>query len=161
VSTTTRAAELATAFAAVNDEIEAAAEGCDEAMWMRLSAGEGWTVAAVIHHIAIVQRAFAGMVRKLASGETYSPNLSMDSIHAENARHAEVFARAGKMESLDILRSSRDDILAMIGRRSDEELDRTAGTFGGNDLTVGLVIEYVVIGHPRKHMESIRATLAS
>jgi uncharacterized damage-inducible protein DinB len=161
MSTTTSAAELAAQFATVNDEIIAATRQCDAAGWQRITAAEGWTVAATVHHVAIVQRAFAGMVARLAAGETYTPNISWDTINAENARHAEEYAGADEEESLDILQASRDDILSSLGGLSDAELERSAGNFGGNELSVGQVVEYVVTGHPREHVASIIATLAS
>ena len=43
---------------------------------------------------------------------------------------------------------------------ADEGYDRIAGTFGDNELTVGQVAEFVVIGHTAEHLGSIRATLA-
>ncbi len=160
MSTTTQATKLATQFEAINDEISSAAADCNEEEWQYISIGEGWTIAAVVHHVAIVQQAFAGIVARLAAGETYSPDVSWDEINESNARHAEEYAAADKHESLEILQASRDAILQSISGLDDKQLERTAGTFGDREMTVAQVIEWVVVGHPREHMESIRATLA-
>ena len=40
------------------------------------------------------------------------------------------------------------------------KLDRVAGVFGGNEMTVNQVLEWVVIGHTADHLGTIRGTLA-
>lgn len=122
---------------------------------------EGWTVAATAHHIAVVQRAFVRLVTTLATGQTYSPSSSMDEIDRGNARHAEEYAAVGKPETLALLRTSGDAIARLLHGLGDEQFDRSAGTFGGRELRVAQVVEYVVIGHARYHLASIQATLAA
>lgn len=100
------------------------------------------------------------MVEKLASGETYSPTTGVGSIHEENARHAREYAAADKDETLEILEASGAAMTGLLQRFDDEQLDRHAGTFGGNELTVAQVIEYVVVGHAREHLTSIQNTIA-
>lgn len=160
MSVTTRAAELAASFERLNNDVIGLVNGCDDEQWQRTTTAEGWTVAATAHHLAIVQRAFVGIVEVLAAGKTYTPAIDMDAIHKSNAEHAVEFAAADKSETLEILQSSGDDMAALIRGFDDAGLDRIAGSFGGNDMTVAQFIEYVVIGHNREHGDSVREAIA-
>jgi hypothetical protein len=155
----TRTGQLGSQFRALNDSVIDALENCTEEQWQRTSAAENWTVAALAHHIASVNTGFAGMVERLAAGDTYTPNTSMDEIHQENARHASQFADVEKTLVLDELRSGGSAVVAALGKLNDEDLERDAGIFGGNPLTVGQVFEYIVIGHTAEHFGSMEATL--
>lgn len=155
----TRTEALTARFQEINDGLVAALEGCTEEAWARPTSAEGWTVAAVAHHVAEVQGAFVHMVRTLADGATFSPGSSIDDVHESNARHAREHAAAGKPETLTLLKDNRAAIVELLHRLTDADLDRPAGIFGGHPLTVEQVVEYVVIGHAREHLESVRATL--
>lgn len=159
-TTSPRADELTARFNAVNDELVSIVAGCSDEQWRQITESEGWPVAVVAHHVAIVQRAFAGMVEKLAAGETYTPNVDMNEIDRLNAEHAREYANVGKPETLDPLRASRAAIAHLISGLSDTQLDHHAGVFGGNPLTVAQVLDYVVIGHAAAHLDSIRATIS-
>jgi hypothetical protein len=160
-TTTTRAERYAAQFAAVNDEVIALIEGCTDEQWRQRCADEERSVAVVAHHIAEVNAAFTGMVARLSSGATYTPNTSMEEIDRSNAQHARDFAGIGKPEVLAGLRSSGTTIAQQLRDLSDEQLDGIAGVFGGRELTVARVVEYVVIGHTAAHLTSIRATVAA
>lgn len=157
----TRTQEITQGFDTLNDEVAAIIEGCSNQEWQAISVGEAWTIAAVAHHIAIVQQGFVGMVERFAAGETFTPKISWDKINEENARHAQEYAQADRQECLDILASSRSTMRRLIEGFDDGDLDRVAGNFGGNELTIGQVLEYVVVGHVREHLGSINATLQS
>jgi uncharacterized damage-inducible protein DinB len=151
--------QLNAQFRSLNDDVINAVEECTDEQWHSETAAENWTVAALAHHIATVNSGFAGMVERLAAGDTYTPNISMDKIHEENAKHAREYASVGKTVVLDELRSGGSAVVAALEKLNDEDLDRHAGLFGGNPLTVGQVFEYVVIGHTAEHCGSMKATL--
>jgi uncharacterized damage-inducible protein DinB len=159
-TTITQAEHLVERFEAINAELIAAITGCTDEEWRRTSVGEGWPVGTVAHHIAVVQGAFAGIIARLAAGETYSPQISWDEINRGNAQHARNFADVGKPETLAPLTESRDTIGRLLRQLSDAQLDRTAGQFGERELSVAGVVESVVIAHAAEHMASICATLA-
>ena len=158
---TDRIEQLKAQFESLNADVITMTEGCTDEQWLTPSTAESWTVAALAHHVAIVNTGFAGMVERLAAGDTYTPNISMDKIHDENATHAREFASVGKAEVLDELRSGGSAVVAALENLIDEDLDRHAGVFGGNPLTVGQVFEYVVIGHTAEHCGSMKATLGA
>ena len=159
-ATTTRGEEYAARFEAVNDEVIALVTSCTEEQWRLKCVDEERSAAVVAHHIAEVNGAFAGMVARLAAGETYTPKVSWEVIHETNAKHAREHADVGQTEVLELLRTNGAAIAQQLRGLADEGYDRIAGTFGDNELTVGQVTEFVVIGHTAEHLGSIRATVA-
>lgn len=151
--------ELATRFNSAADEMGAITERCSEVQLRQLSVSEGWPLAVVAHHVAVVNQAFAGMVEKFVNGETYSPTISMDTVHETNAKHARDYADVGKHEVLEKLRDGQSAVSAALVRLDDSQLESPAGVYGGNPLTVLQVIEYIVIGHTAEHLQSMKATL--
>jgi hypothetical protein len=156
-----RAQQIKAQFESVNAEVISMAQGCTDEQWRAPAAGENWPVAVVAHHIAVVNSGFAAMVNHLVEGNTYTPDTSMDEIHRQNAEHAREYANVGKQEVLDKLMSSGAAVVAALGKLEDRDLDRSAGVYGGNPLSVGQVVEYIVIGHTSEHGGSIRSTLGS
>lgn len=161
MTATSRAEQLAAQFTAGNDTAIAAIAGCTAEGWQRITASEGWTVAAAAHHLAEVQQVFVGLVTMLANGQTCSPNTALDAVHRGNARHAEEYAAVGKAETLAILRTSGAALAQLLGGLDDAQLDSVAGTFGGQELRVAQVVERVVIGHAGVHLASIQAALVA
>lgn len=152
--------KLAAQLDAVNDEIIALLMGCTDEQWRRVCASEGWPLGVVAHHIAATQQDFIEMVKVLAAGRTRSPTASMEDVHQSNARHARDYAAVGKVETLDLLRTGRDAIAALLRGIADGQLDRTAGVFGGRELSVKQVVEWIVTGHATIHLASMRDAIA-
>ena len=161
MSTTTQTAVLAARFEAVNAEMIATVMACSDEQWRVPTKEDGRTVAVLAHHVGEVNGAFAGIIERLVAGETYTPNVSMDEVDASNAQHASDNASVGRTETLDLLRANGDAILRALGGIDDGTLDRVAGVFGGHEMTVNQVMEWVVIGHTAEHLGTIRNTLAS
>ena len=156
----TRVAALAAQFAAITDELSTLITGCTDAQWRQPCVNEARTVGVVAHHAASVQQeSFTGIVATLAAGETFSPKASMAEVDQVNAQQAQEQAEVDKAEILDLLHASAATIAQHLRSFDDAQLERIAGTFGGHDLTVAQVIEYVVIGHAGEHLASIRATV--
>lgn len=156
----TRAEALAEQFEAVNTELVAVVEACAEDAWRRPCEGEGRTVGVTAHHVAVGHAGFAGMVGAVARGQAV-PTISLEALHEMNARHAREHAAAGKPETLDALRRHGDGLARVVRGLSDEQLARTTAAFGGREMSVGQIVEHIIIGHPRQHLASIRAALGA
>lgn len=156
-----RVEQIATQFEGLNDQVMATVMACTDEEWRRPTASEGWPIGVVAHHIGMVHGDFARILERLAAGETFSPTSSMDAVHERNARHARDHADVGKPETLDRLHANGAVLAQLLRSFHDEDLDRTAGVFGGRELSVGQVIELIVIGHVREHLASIQGTLAA
>jgi hypothetical protein len=154
---TTRSAEFVAQFEAVNADLIATVEGCTDEQWRQQCEDEGRSAGVIAYHVAATNEAFAQMLGALASGQIYSPKSSMAEIHAHNAQQARDNANVGKAEVLEGLRQHGAAIVQTLRSLGDDQLDKVAGIFGGNELTIGQVIEYVVVGHTREHRDSIRA----
>jgi uncharacterized damage-inducible protein DinB len=154
-----RANELAARFAAVNDDIIATVNNCDDGAWNRVSADEQWSVRVVAHHIATAHRAFADVVDALAAGADPFANFSREALDRGNAEHARANATVGKEAALAALRANGAAAERAIRALSDAQLDRVTPLFDGRALSVADVVESIVIGHPAGHLASIRATI--
>jgi hypothetical protein len=157
----TLAEQLALKFEAINAEAISIVEECTGEQWRRPAASEGWPVGVVAHHIAEVHQDFVGLLEALASGQARSPGDSMEGVDQSNARHAHDYAAVGKPETLDALRANGAAVARLLRGFGDAQLGRAAGVFGGRELSVAQVAEWIVIGHAAEHLASLRATLAS
>ena len=157
----TRAEQLAAQFKAINEDIVAVVTECTDEQWRQPCANEERSVGVVAHHIAEVNQAFAGIVEALAAGKTHSPRSSMEEVHRSNAQHAHDYAAVGKRETLDLLRANGAAVAQRLRSLGDEQLDHTAGVFGGRELSVEQVVQWVVIGHAGEHLAGLRATIAA
>jgi uncharacterized protein YndB with AHSA1/START domain len=158
-ATTARVERFAAQFQAVNDDIIAIVDTCTDEQWRQACVNEGRSVGVVAHHVAVVHRDFTRIIEALAAGATHSPRSSMEDVDRGNARHARAHAAVGQAETLDVLRTNGAALTHLLRGLGDEHLDRVAGVFGGHELTVAQVVEWVVIGHAREHLASIRATI--
>ena len=155
---TSRVATFAAQFEAANGDLIAIVAGCADADWGRRCANEARTVGAVARHVADVYPAFAGIVATFAAGQTYSPAPSQADVDRENAAAG---ATPDREETLAALRANGAALAEQLRRLTDDQLDRVAGTFGGNALRVAQVLEWVVIGHTLEHLATVRGTVAS
>lgn len=148
-------------FEAVNNETIALVTACSDEQWRQVTASEGWSVGVVAHHAAEVNRAFVNILERIAAGDTYSPSISTEELDRQNAKHAHDYANVGKQDVLALLQSNGVDLARAIRSLREDQLEQTAGTFGDLKLTVSQVIEWVIIGHPAEHLNSIRSTVGT
>lgn len=156
----TRAEQFAAQFEAANNALIDAIRGCSDEDWQKRSASEGWPVGVLAHHVAVSYAPIAGAVKTVADGGVLPP-MSLQDQAATNAQHAEEYAHVTKQETLDALRRPSEDVAALVRGLSDEQLARTTTAFGGREMSVVQLVEYVVIGHPKQHLASIQIALSS
>lgn len=151
-----RARGLADQFEQANRDLIKTVEGLSEAQWRTKTAGEGWSVAVVAHHVAGGHQGIAGFVTKIANGEAVA--FDMDMIHKGNADHAVQFANATKGETLALLRQNGASAAAAVRALGDTQLDRVGGSMG---MTAAQVVERILIGHVHDHHGSIRKAIGA
>ena len=157
----TRAENLATRFEQANqDVIEMVSSSADTDLGVTCPA-EGWTAAAVGAHVGgshygIVEY----LLKPIVAGQELPP-MGADAFDEMNAKAAAENAALPKDQVLAGLRDNGAMAAAYLRSLSDEDLDRTAklSFFGENPVTVESVIEFVLIGHPLDHGNSLRAGL--
>src|SRR6185295_9534778 len=74
---------------------------------------DGRTVGVVVHHVASVYPVEIDLAQILASGKAVT-GLTMDDIHAMNAKHAAEFAAVTKGAAIDLLRVNSASASAAI-----------------------------------------------
>lgn len=151
-----RAEELARRFEQANQSMIDMVTACDD-LGIACPA-EGWTAAALGSHVGgghhgIVEH----LIKPIVAGESLPP-LDQDSFDVPNARAAAENAAMPKAEVLEMLRAHGSVAAAYVRGLSDEDLDRTTTmpAFGPDPVTAEQVIEWVLIGHPLEHGDSLR-----
>lgn len=151
-----RARALAERFEQANRELIHTVEGLSDALWRTKTAGEGWSVGVVAHHVAGGHVGVSGLVQKIANGEPVA--FDMDALHKANAEHAVQHAHTTKAETLALLRQNGAAATAVVRGLGDIQLDRVGGSMG---MTAAQVIERILIGHVVDHHGSIRKAVGT
>ncbi len=149
--------DLAVRFLQAQDEFIEAAEGLTDEQWKLRSSGEGWTVGAVVHHIAVDE--IARRARASAAGTPLPAYDSMAEVDSRNASASQEFSDCDQAETMELLRANTAELAEWMRALSDEELARAGQLVGNVQLTTHQLIEGTLITHPGTHLASIRATL--
>lgn len=153
-----RAEQMAKKFEASCSEANRVVEGLSDADWKKVTTAEKWPVGVVAHHIAQGHANISGLIEVVAKGQP-APQLTMDMIHANNAKHAKEQAHVTKAETLALLRANGDKAAAVVRGLSDAELDRSGSVLVGVPaMTAAQAIEGILINHVHEHVGSIKAT---
>ena len=82
-------------------------------------------------------------------------------LHSGNAERSVAHAACSKSEVLDLLRANTESALVSMRALTDAQLDRSAivPIIADRPVTAGQLIEWVLIGHIRGHLASIRAAV--
>lgn len=148
--------DLAQKFEAANAAVIASVEACGDAEWQATSAEEGWTAAALAHHIAEDHALISGLVVSVGAGGFEAP-ITAEQLDAMNAAHATEFAKADKVAVVDLARKNGDAAASALRAMSETQLAETAEFFGQN-MTAAEVAENILIGHALNHLESFKTT---
>ena len=109
------------------------------------------------HHIAGAHQTLSGLIKMLADGKP-GPNISMDVIHAGNAKHAQEFANVSKADTLAL--HKKNAAAATLRGIADAEFDRSGAVLNGlPPMSAGQLAGGLLCGHVDEHLGSIRATV--
>ena len=156
-----RAEALAQKFEAKVQEATGVIEKITDVDWKKVTSAEKWPVGVVAHHIAVAHEIIGGAITTVAGGQSV-PGLTMDAIHAMNAKHAQEFASCGKAETIALHKKNAAATAALVRGLSDAELAGKGTVITGlppmsaEELAGGLLV-----GHVDEHLGSIRATVGS
>ncbi len=89
------------------------------------------------------------------------PDISMEDIDRNNAEQAARNAHAGKDEVLTRVRTSREQMLAVLRGLGEGDSERVAAfsLFGDGQVSVSTLVEQGLIAHTEEHLASLRATI--
>lgn len=154
-----RAQALVQRFNAANGELISYIEGCTEDDLDRVTTDEGWPVRVTAHHLAVSHEPLAGLAQLLATGQPLPP-LTLEIFRHGNAQHAAEYATVSKQTILNRLHSGGAQASAIVSGLSDEALERSGHfTLLNGEISAQDVIENILIGHIRSHLESIKAAV--
>jgi hypothetical protein len=162
IETPTRAAsQQAEALA---DRLEAGARALaafaatlTDTQWRTPVPHDGRTVGVVVHHVASVYPVEIELAQVLAGGQPVT-GVTMDDIHAMNARHAAEHAAATAAEALDLLHANSAVAAAAIRALTDEQLATAApvSLYGDAPLTCQFFLEDHAVRHSYHHLARIK-----
>lgn len=156
-----RAEALANQFEAKVNEATAVLERLSDADWKKTTSAEKWPVGVTAHHIAVAHEIIGGLVKTIASGQSV-PNLTMDDLHAMNARHAQEHAGCTKSETLALHKKNAAAAAAIVRGLGDAELDRSGTVItGAPAMSAQQLAGGLLVGHIEEHLGSIRATVGA
>ena len=153
-----------TVATALADRLEAGARalaafalGLTEAEWYSRMPHDNRTLGVIVHHVASVYPIEIQLAQTLASGQAVT-GVTMDDIHAMNARHAAEFAAVEKTEALDLLRANSLAAAAAIRALTDEQLAQAApvSLYSDAPLTCQFVLEDHAVRHSYHHLAGLR-----
>jgi len=154
-----RAQALAQQFETKAQEATVVLERLSEADWRKPTAAEKWSVGVVAHHMAGAHEVIAGIIKTLAEGKPV-PGLTMDMLHAMNAKHAQENASCTKAETVALHKKGVAAAVAIVRGLDDAHLDRSGVVLASMPaMSAAQFAENVLIGHVNEHVGSIRATV--
>lgn len=154
-----RAQALAREFERANADAIRVVEDCPAERWQAHHPGENRTVNVLAHHIAVGHQLIAEWVQGIATGQQL-PALTMDSFTEPNAQHARQYAQVTQPEVIAAMQQHGAAAARAVRGLSNEQLER-AGELLGRQWRTQDVIEHVLIGHVRNHLDSIRQAVAA
>jgi DinB family protein len=156
-----KAEALAKQYEAKVQEATSVMERLSDADWKKATSSEKWSVAVVAHHIATGHEGIAGLIKTVASGQPL-PGLTMDALHAMNAKHAQDFANCTKAETVALHKKNAAAAAAVVRGLGDAELGRSATVLGGMPpMSVEQMVNGILIGHVTEHLGSIRTSVGA
>ena len=140
--------------------LAALAAGLSEEEWRTRMPKDGRTVGVIVHHVASVYPIEIELAQRLSAGQTID-GVTVDDIHAMNARHAQEHADVSRTAAIELLEQNSANAAAAIRALSDEELDRaaTASLYGGAPITCQFMLEDHAVRHSFHHLAKVRAAL--
>jgi hypothetical protein len=128
-----------------------------EAEWYSRMPHDNRTLGVIVHHVASVYPIEIQLAQTVASGKPVT-GVTMDDIHAMNAKHATDYAAVEKMVALDLLRANSLAAAAAIRALTDEQLAQAApvSLYSDAPLTCQFVLEDHAVRHSYHHLAGIR-----
>lgn len=131
-----------------------------DAQWRTPVPGDGRTVGVIVHHVASVYPIEVQLAQSVAAGKAVT-GVTMNDIHAMNAKHAAENAAVTRDAAVALLRQNSTTAAAAIRALSDAELDRAApvSLYFDAPLTSQFVLEDHAVRHSFHHLGRIQGAL--
>ncbi len=133
-----------------------------DAQWTTRCMPDGRTVGVIVHHVAFVYPIEIEVAQVLADGKPLT-GLTMDDIHALNAKHATDNAGVTREATLELLRINSTAAAAAIRALSDEQLKLAApaSLYSDAPVTCQFVLEDHAVRHSYHHLARLKRAIQS
>jgi len=140
--------------------LAAFATGLTDAEWQMRVPHDGRSVGVVVHHVASVYPIEILLAQTIAGGSPVT-GVTMDDIHAMNAKHAAECAAVTKAVALDLLHANSKAAAAAIRALTLEQLLAAApvSLYADAPLTCQFVLEDHAVRHSYHHLARLRHTV--
>jgi hypothetical protein len=159
----TRQAEaLATRLEQGAQALAAFAASLTDAQWKMRCMPDGRTVGVIVHHVGFVYPIEIDIAQTIGDGKPLT-GLTMDDVHALNARHAVENADVTKEAALELLRTNSTAAAAAIRALRDEQLAQAhpASLYSDAPVTCQFVLEDHAVRHSYHHLARLRRAVQS
>jgi hypothetical protein len=133
--------------------LAAFAVGLTDTEWQTRVPHDGRTIGVIVHHVASVYPLEIQLAQTVGDGKPVA-GVTMDDVHAMNAKHAAEHAGVTKIEALDLLRANSTAAAAAIRAMSDAQLtqDALVSLYENAPLTCQFVLEDHAVRHSYHHL---------
>ena len=131
-----------------------------DAEWQMRVPHDGRSVGVIVHHVASVYPLEIELAQTIAGGKPVT-GVTMDDVHAMNAKHAAEHAAVTKAAALDLLHANSKAAAAAIRALTDEQLLQAApaSLYADAPLTCQFVLEDHAVSHSYHHLAKLRRTV--
>jgi hypothetical protein len=128
-----------------------------DAQWKTRCMPDGRTVGVIVHHVGFVYPIEIDISRPLAKGEPLT-GVTMDDVHAMNAKHAIDFGAVTKEHAIELVRINSAAAAAAIRDLSDEQLAQAApaSLYSDAPITCQFILEDHAVRHSYHHLARLR-----
>jgi len=136
------------------------AASLSDAEWNTRLPGDGRTVGVVVHHVANVYPLEIQLALKVADRHRIT-GVTMDDVHAMNAKHAADFDKVTRETAVDLLRRNSAAAAAAIRNLTDEQLAHAelVSLYDDAPVTCQFVLEDHAVRHSYHHLAGISRAL--
>ena len=133
-----------------------------DAQWNTRCLPDGRTVGVIVHHVAFVYPIEIQIAQTIAGGNPIT-GLTMDDVHALNAKHAVDMAAVTKEEAIAALRANSAAAADAIRALSDEQLALAAqaSLYSDAPVTCQFVLEDHAVRHSYHHLARLKRAVQS
>jgi hypothetical protein len=127
--------------------------GLTDTEWQTRVPHDGRTIGVIVHHVASVYPLEIQLAQTVGDGKPVV-GVTMNDVHAMNAKHAAEHAGVTKIEALDLLRANSTAAAAAIRALSDAQLtqDALVSLYENAPLTCQFVLEDHAVRHSYHHL---------
>jgi hypothetical protein len=140
--------------------LEAFAARLTEVEWQMRVPHDGRSVGVIVHHVASVYPIEIEIAQPIAGGNPLT-GVTMDDVHAMNAKHAAEYAGVTKTAALELLRANSAAAAAAIRALTDAQLLQAApaSLYADAPVTCQFVLEDHAVRHSYHHLARLRRTV--